>query len=315
MSSYSLRYVTPFLGNVASFAGCYWVLWRLRAQGALGGVRVFPRLLASLGLADLLFHLGFGLDELFFIVDGGAARSAPGYCSGLALWLRCFEFVSSFQASYIALHFALQSFHRMPPLQAARGCVAACWAFGVGLALVDFLVNPWNYDEQERVCLPELPRDYTCILVLSTCFVASCVSYVLVVWRSSRRAPDSVLKRALRRAAMYPVVFIITYALLLACFLDQALFRSTFVAASAYALQSCNGLLNACAYACQGRYSVFVERRHAESPSLCDGTASDTASKIVEVGGEEVIEYFLGASLIGGSCCIPAAGNKGSGSF
>lgn len=312
MDGQIIRHATPFLGNVASIAGCCWVLLRVRRQGASHPIRVFPRLLASLSLADLLFHFGFGMDELLSFIAGGSARSAAGYCSVIVLWLRCFEFVSSFQAAYVALHFALQSFHCMPPLHVARGCVHACWTLGVWFALIDFFVNPWTYEEQEGLCLPAPATDYTSIVVLSVCFVTSCVSYMLVVCRSFRLSPDSVLQRALRSAAMYPNVFIVTYALLLLCFLKQSLFKNTFIAATAYTLQSCNGLLNACAHACQGRYSVAVERHHEpQSPPLCDvraGRGADaTACKVVEVGGEEIIEYFLTTHHSERSCesCLP----------
>lgn len=112
---------------------------------------------------------------------------------------------------------------------------------------------------------------------------------------------------------MYPNVFIMTYGLLLLCFVDQSLFKNTFVATTAFTLQSCNGLLNACVHACQGRYTIPVDRHcELERPALCDDPASATTSKMVEVGGEEIIEYLLGASFMGGSR-LPAA--TGSGGF
>lgn len=294
----SLRYLVPLMGNVGSFVGCYWVLARLRTLGSLRSSRLFPRLLASLALADLLFHFGYGLDEIFTFFGSSSPRAVTGYCSGIALWLRSFEFVSALQASYISMHFVLQSFHCMPSLRTAKCFVTVCWALGVGLALLDFLINPWNYDRQEGVCLPGLDLDPIPILVLTSCFLLSCFSYALVIYRSYKRTPDSVLQRALRRASMYPVTFIITYALLLLCFFDRSLFQNDFFAAIAYTMQSCNGLLNACSYACQGRYSVHVEREEV-SQSLHDENDGITASKIVQVGGEEVIEYLMGTSITG----------------
>lgn len=276
------------VANLLSVLACLCmlrILWHGRRD--FTQQRVFRRLLVSLALSDLCMHSGLAV---YFLVASFARVVADGdvvFCSVIMGWNHSFRFVSALQEMHMACHFLLQAYRWRPSLLASVRRITVAWVLGTLLSSIDIYADTWSYNAKSGWCLSE-GKDYISICVHLACFVASCLSYCGVTVRSCQRAPGSVMRRALRRAAVYPLNFVASYAGLVLLYVFPDLWDNDNLTAVAVTLLSCNGLMNALTYMCQIRYA-------AKSPIHDDGKAqshdTERLSFVVEIGDAEVIEY------------------------
>jgi hypothetical protein len=236
----------------------------------------------------MIYHLGYASNTSERLAYLGDVPNLAGYCDVVAYWHISFEFISILQSVHIACHFVLQAFSCILTLRSSMAVLAGIWCVGPLLALLDLHMDGMTYDAENSICSPRRAGlDWLRVLLLVSSFMQSTLSYVVVLVHSCKRAPGSVQQRALRRAAVYPLIFAITYAPILMAFLDAQLWVSNVYMAMAFMAESSAGLFNAVAYACQGRY--LLQKKEAK----CDlEGAPAAASMVVEFLGAEVIEYF-----------------------
>lgn len=227
---------------------------------------------------------------------------AIDFCLADIFVVHSFRFVSVLQEVHIACYFVLQAFKFEDCLLgSSKLWIVIAWIAGITFGVGDLLLSPWHLDTKSGSC-KQSGHSYVSAVVLLLGFVANCVAYGVVIFRSSQRAPKSVLRRALRRAAMYPLNFLLTYSLLLAAYLDSDLWDVDGFIAFAWVLESCNGLLNALIYACQGRYSVALSAEEATGRYVgalagASSTKAVNRSLVAELGSAEVIEVLWESGL------------------
>lgn len=286
--------------NILSSLGCGWVLFVLtRRKDVVKAQRIFPGLMFSLALSDLLMHIGYGTVALLIIcgAPSWATTSSSNACTVLMGWCHAFRFVSVLQEVHVAVYFVLQGYRIKGDMRRSRCIVACCWTAGMTMGILDVFWDQWQWDPNEHWCtlVGRGPgHSYLSVVVLMFCFLASFVCYILVLVRSCKpEIPGSVMHRALRRTAIYPMNFWVSYFLTLFIYIDQTVWDHPVdapVIIWAFFLLGCNGLLNSVAYACQGRYAVTMVRRKGTAPR------GQRTSMLVEVGGTEVIEYMVSYS-------------------
>lgn len=308
-----------------SIAGCFWVLDRLRTcqGGQLLRQRIFPRLLASLVLADLISHTGNVISLTMLVAGVSFPDGRTPFCDVSLFWIHGFRFVSVLQEVHIALFWTFQAYKQPMSMTLSSAWVALNWFFGLLIGLLGESLEPWTFSARASSCVPAIGHDYSSVVVLATSCMFCCLTYLLVVTRSYHRAPRSVLSRAIRRSAIYPANFLLSYFLMVVMYLQPSLFNNFAFVVVAETLQCSNGLLNAVAYACQGRYSVmkpaaapsrathidcFLDMTIPTQPEADAGTfrsvdvfrsdAGGGSSFTVEVGGAEIIEYSVSRNVL-----------------
>ena len=94
---------------------------------------------------------------------------------------------------------------------------------------------------------------------LALCVCVCAGSYVTVVCGSwFQHSPDSVQRRASRKAATYLVNALVTYGPIFLCFVDFHLLRNSTVYNSAWVFELLGGLFNTLTYAMQSRYAAAL---------------------------------------------------------
>lgn len=152
-------------------------------------------------------------------------------------------------------------------------------------------------------CTQRRPRDLLCVVLLGSCFMTSIVAYIATL-RQSWCCPDSVVRVCWRRAAAYPLNFILTQALIIVVIVDsKERGKKDLLQIAAVTLQNLMGFMNMLTYAMQSRYAVqllptgtnrkALVCQNIRIPDVSDKTKSaKEVSYRVRIGGVTVCEVL-----------------------
>merc|ERR1711879_1128539 len=112
--------------------------------------------------------------------------------------------------------------------------------------------------------------------------------------------PGSVQRSNFRRAAVYPLNFLITYGRMMVVYSNDSLLRNRVVFSTGATLEFLNGLLNTVTYAMQSRYAAMLWKRYQRDCELRSGQgersgANETALTLsfhVDIGGVDIVEVL-----------------------
>mmetsp|Transcript_97462 Transcript_97462/g.260118 ORF Transcript_97462/g.260118 Transcript_97462/m.260118 type:complete len:346 (+) Transcript_97462:23-1060(+) len=236
--------------NVASFVGCVWMIMTIRKKPQEIRRRLFPRQLTSLAAADTGLQIA-GLSFVWFQMPGD--RDPDQLCFVWELWLHVFRYVSVLQQLHIAVILVCQAQRYTTVLNVLGASVfMLVWPFGIILGVADLFLTPWWY-ERGNTCRPEGPG-YMSVSVMLLVAASSVVAYISASIRAFRHSPGSVARQVFRRAAMYPVIFLVSYGLVTVGYLNPRLVGNTWFWNVANLLEFANGLLNVLLYGSQNKY-------------------------------------------------------------
>jgi len=243
-----------------TLVACVWLLFKLHTSGLIFTRRLFPKQLACLALADLLFamsSLPVQCMEHANLFDFGSAALAPlcqwsmvvfGFLRHLSLWIEL----------HIAVSCLCQSFRS----RAARGLnigLVLVWFPGLSLTVFSAYVFPWRWDSERRACRPlhwSASADPLMLGDAMLCMSVCACSYCVVYGRSwLRRSPESVVTRASLKAEVFIMNALLTYSPIMLCYMDRRLFNSSYIILVVGLLECLGGFFNTLTYAYQSRYA------------------------------------------------------------
>jgi len=146
------------------------------------------------------------------------------------------------------------------------------WCCGFLIVLpLEILVTRWYWDGKSQFCKHAVPDSMTIVIVF-TCGIVCVISYLIVLGRSVLGvAPGSVQKTYFRMAAMYPLNFLITYAVILYSYVSTDMYGyNPFFLAGAL-MEGLSGILNVVTYALQSRFRARL-RDETSGARLNDNT-------------------------------------------
>ena len=274
--------VCEFGAASCSVIACTWLLIQLHRVPANVRDRFFPLQIRCLALADLIFVVS--------CVPGTLVGGLKLHTETLARMCKYQKIPFNFSrhvSLWIEMHLAASAVLQVFKVQAVKPLRCALyliWLPGLLLTMCSAFTEPWTYDLKERVCVPTNflgtadPLD-TADFALCMCICAG--SYVAIVYvRRLQHSPSSVQGRASRKVAAYLVNAVLTYGLLLACYVDGTLFRNKTVYTIAYIFQLLGGCFNTFTYAMQSRYAAALRGRSTvvrDSPTALQRSSFDVA--------------------------------------
>eukprot|EP00811_Abedinium_folium_P035814 NODE_8577_length_1485_cov_4.187776.p1 GENE.NODE_8577_length_1485_cov_4.187776~~NODE_8577_length_1485_cov_4.187776.p1 ORF type:complete len:405 (+),score=56.57 NODE_8577_length_1485_cov_4.187776:65-1279(+) len=250
-----------FIGSLA-IVGSAWLFWKLGHLHPRYYARLFPKQLRALACADLFFSLTlFGT-----ILPPYMPRAYQSFtCTVAHLLFGPCRLVSTLIESHIAFSFLLQSLHCSNRAKCLDHSLWPLVFLGFVSGLLEAKDDGWVYVDHLEDCLPR-KRCHLSMAVLVACFVVSMLAYVSAICVSCK-APFAVQRANFRRAAVYPLNFMLCYILVL--YLYCATFAGKYYGEHMYescrAFELSRGLLNAGAYALQSRYVRHSRYLYARS--------------------------------------------------
>lgn len=275
ISDQVLWYAAICTANLASVACCYTLLQRLRQLHERVSQNTFLQVLRALTIADIFMHLALLTVTLtvpddfgFFLFMSSIIASRrcvlPNFVNGI---FKIFRLISIFLESNIALLFMVQAFRTHRLLRRWISTVYSCSIFGALLGFLATLLSPFSDSidatEVHHGCQAKV-KDWVTVVALLAAAKLALVAYVITLYRSCKASPGSVQQASLRRAAIYPLNFLISFGIFLYVTLFDVGGDWAFLAVC---LESLNGILNTATYIVQSRHAV-----HLRAAAISDRT-------------------------------------------
>jgi len=243
-----------------TLVSCVWLLFKLHTSGLIFTRRLFPKQLACLALADLLFALSsipVQCMEHAKLFDCGTAALAP-LCQWSMVVFGFFRHLSLWIELHIAVSCLCLSFRSQAAIGLHMGLVLV-WFPGMLLTVFSASVFPWHWDHDNCACRPlhwSASADPVMLGDAMLCMGMCACSYCAVYCKSQlRRSPESVVTRASLKAEVYMMNALLSYSPIMLCYMDRRLFNSSYIILVAGLLECLGGFFNTLTYAYQSRYA------------------------------------------------------------
>lgn len=271
--------------------------------------RLFPRQLQSLALANIAFAL-----ILLILVSGNiAVYLGSNYeatftfeCHWAYLCFIPARLVCLLHEMHIAVSFFAQAFRKIVLLRVLNWNLSWLWVLGIVIGAISSLWNPWHFSLRVGTCVPLQWPAMLSVVMVSACGVVCIASYLSVASRACNErftvSPAIVSSRNYRRAAMYPLSFLLTYGPVLVSYCDRDLFSAyPWFSLLARTMEGYNGFVNTVVYYLQSRYaSIQLKSGDTdgviayEGRQVCSitGRIRINVSYTVDIGGVDILELL-----------------------
>jgi hypothetical protein len=275
---------------------CYvWLLCKVRSN-PLARTRLFLRQLVSLAFVGICVNVLI-VPVIFINLRHEAIASAlkTTSCNTFMGLFRTARNVNLLQEMQIAMTFLCQSLRWQSILPLFDRCgLYLVWSLGLCLGVLAQVMYSWTYSVESDKCLPasNTSVDLVSVVLLAGCVLVSIASCLGSLWRST--SPQVVRKQNFLRAAVYPVVTLVSYTPVLVVYFDiSLLMKPRWYEPLGLMLECSNGMLNTLAFALQSRHARSVRSANpgALDAQTCAGQAP-FASWHVAFGGVDVIDML-----------------------
>jgi len=227
--------------NLLSMIACVWLLCSFRKLHGQTQIRLFPRQMWWLAFADCIYHTSWVVTPTVLLALPKAeahelfqGRMAVGVLSCIQQPPLAVSVLIEGQISLYCLAIAFR-------LQSLMSCLAKAlawnWLFGLLLA----------FGHYAQV----VPNSVEFVFIGASGVLNTCSYAVVMGWMWRRHSPGSVQRRHLKRLAIYPITFFITFGWLL---VGNRHYKDLDFFPISVSCSGLNGFLNVVAYAWQSRH-------------------------------------------------------------
>lgn len=254
------------IANVVSIVGVVWLLLRVGLLPAQSKRRLFPQQIRALAASDLFFHLASTV--LCFDNFGGLSwESTKSYELPVCRWCEYFvrfgTNMSLLLELHIAMSFMLQCFRWLRALRAFPALLYLTIPVALLITMLEGMLYTMYQDAFGACILHQ--ADLPSIALFLLTFAVSMVAYVVAACKA-RGCSQAVEARCWRRAAHYPLCFLVTQVgmIYVLCRAGPDVSPKQEVkVVIAITLQNLGGFANTLTYALQSRYAAKLQRRDA----------------------------------------------------
>jgi len=297
---------------LCSLVSCLWLVYTLRRKSNTIRGRLFPRQMKSLAIANIVFAvilLILASSNITVYLGSDLNATFRFECHWAFICFIPARLVCLLHEMHIAVSFQAQAFRKTLLVHILSWNLSWLWVTGIGLGAISSWLNPWHFSLRAGTCMPKSWRgnaDIMSVVMVIACGFVCVVSYCSVVIRActerSAVTPAVVNSRNYRRAAMYPLSYLLTYGPILISYCEYDLFNSyPWFSLFARTMEAYSGFANTIVYFLQSRYaSRQLKSGDAngalayEGHQICSitGRMRLHGSYTVHIGGVDIFELL-----------------------
>lgn len=198
--------------DAVSLTACIWLLCRFKRASGDSKQKLFPKLVYSLTLADILLH---SVDLLFNVLystyDIFPMMWRPTICTAVSLVWYQTVMISVLQELLISLYCVSVSRRWVSAWPALKWAIPFAWFLGFVIGAPMGLGGNWKYSSDTNKCEYQA-SNFAFFGAVSFCVGVSFVAYACVVIRSSFHSPLNTHRLYLRRLVVFPLIFLISFS-------------------------------------------------------------------------------------------------------